>query len=148
MKKSLLRIDEKLILFFSYLLCFALNIFLDYLKSKPMDSLLLEIFLSQFLDYKVYIVGVFTIIVLLFHLKVLDKKEKEIYCRFLVGDYLKALGLRYGVESFFILLISLFLAELVAGFLSLSLITNIYLALFLLIYTLVSWWKVRNYENF
>lgn len=147
MSKSLFRFVDRFELFSCYLLCFIFNIVFDFVKTLSIDSHLLQIFLKQFSDYQALIVFLFTFIVVIFHYQMLHRKKVEVYCRILVGDTIRAITIRYIVESLVILGIAFLLSIMINICLSIKLTSNIYLACILVIYILISAGKVWSFEN-
>lgn len=149
MSKSLLRWHERLLLFTCYLICFIFNILFDYIKALRVDSFLLESYLSQFYDYQVYIMFAVSFIVVMFHYKISNIKKDEIYCRYVVGDSLRSISIRYGLDCLLVLLCAYIISAFIISILKLSKMNNIYLSCCLCFYILISSLKVgKKYENF
>lgn len=104
MKKSLFRLTDMLELSFAYILCFSLNLLLDYVKTLDLDSYLLKTFLKNFIDYQPLVVLLFTFIVIVFHYQMLQRKKVEIFCRILVGGTVFNITTRYIRDSLTILI--------------------------------------------
>lgn len=148
MKKSLFRLTDMLELSFAYILCFSLNLLLDYVKTLDLDSYLLKAFLKNFIDYQPLVVSLFTVIVIVFHYQMLQRKRAEIFCRILVGGTVFNITTRYIQDSLTILIPVYLLSILANVYLDLNFFGNLYLVLILITYILISSRQVRKYENF
>lgn len=148
MRKSLFRITDVLELCITYIFCFSLNIFFDYVKTLDLDSYILKAFLKNFSDYQQLIVLLFTIIVIVFHYQMLHRKKTEIFCRILVGDTVFNITIRYALNCLMILIFVYILSILVNGYLNFNLSSNFYLVIIFITYILISTGEVRKYENF
>lgn len=148
MKKSLFRLTDMLELSFAYILCFSLNLLLDYVKTLDFDSYLLKAFLKNFIDYQPLVVSLFTFIVIVFHYQMLQRKKVEIFCRILVGGTVFNITTRYIRDSLTILIPVYLLSVLANAYLDFNFFSNFYLVLILIAYILISARQVRKYENF
>ena len=148
MKKSLFRLTDMLELSFAYILCFSLNLLLDYVKTLDLDSYLLKTFLKNFIDYQPLVVLLFTFIVIVFHYQMLQRKKVEIFCRILVGGTVFNITTRYIRDSLTILIPVYLLSVLANAYLDFNFFSNFYLVLILITYILISSRQVRKYENF
>lgn len=148
MKKSLFRITDMLELSFAYILCFSLNLLLDYVKTLDSDSYLLKAFLKNFIDYQPLVVSLFTVIVVVFHYQMLQRKRTEIFCRILVGGTVFNITTRYIRDSLTILIPVYLLSILANAYLDFNFFGNFYLVLILVTYILISSRQVWKYENF
>ena len=148
MKKSLFRLTDMLELSFAYILCFSLNLLLDYVKALDLDSYLLKAFLKNFIDYQPLVVSLFTFIVIVFHYQMLQRKKVEIFCRILVGGTVFNITTRYIRDSLTILIPVYLLSVLANAYLDFNFFSNFYLVLILITYILISARQVRKYENF
>ena len=148
MKKSLFRLTDMLELSFAYILCFSLNLLLDYVKTLDLDSYLLKAFLKNFIDFQPLVVSLFTVIVTVFHYQMLQRKRAEIFCRILVGGTVFNITTRYIRDSLTILIPVYLLSSLANAYLDFDLFGNFYLVLILITYILISAVWVRKYENF
>ena len=148
MKKSLFRLTDMLELSFAYILCFSLNLLLDYVKTLDLDSYLLKACLKNFIDYQPLVVSLFTVIVVVFHYQMLQRKRTEIFCRILVGGTVFNITTRYIRDSLTILIPVYLLSVLANAYLDFNFFSNFYLVLILITYILISARQVRKYENF
>ena len=148
MKKSLFRLTDMLELSFAYIVCFSLNLLLDYVKTLDLDSYLLKAFLKNFIDYQPLVVSLFTFIVIVFHYQMLQRKKVEIFCRILVGGTVFNITARYVRDSLTILIPVYLLSVLANAYLDFNFFSNFYLVLILITYILISARQVRKYENF
>ena len=148
MKKSLFRLTDMLELSFAYILCFSLNLLLDYVKTLDLDSYLLKAFFFFFFDYQPLVVSLFTVIVTVFHYQMLQRKKVEIFCRILVGGTVFHITARYVRDSLTILIPVYLLSVLANAYLDFNFFSNFYLVLILITYILISARQVRKYENF
>lgn len=148
MKKSLFRLTDMLELSFAYILCFSLNLLLDYVKTLDLDSYLLKTFLKNFIDYQPLVVSLFTFIVIVFHYQMLQRKKAEIFCRILVGGTIFNISTRYIRDSLTILISVYLLSVLANAYLDFNFFSNFYLVLIMITYILISARQVRKYENF
>ena len=133
---------------FAYILCFSLNLLLDYVKALDLDSYLLNAFLKNFIDYQPLVVSLFTFIVIVFHYQMLQRKKVEIFCRILVGGTVFNITTRYIRDSLTILIPVYLLSVLANAYLDFNFFSNFYLVLILITYILISARQVRKYENF
>lgn len=133
---------------FAYILCFSLNLLLDYVKTLDLDSYLLKAFLKNFIDYQPLVVSLFTFIVIVFHYQMLQRKRAEIFCRILVGGTVFNITIRYIRDSLTILVPVYLLSILANAYLNFNSFGNFYLVLILITYILISSRQVRKYENF
>lgn len=133
---------------FAYILCFSLNLLLDYVKTLDLDSYLLKTFLKNFIDYQPLVVLLFTFIVIVFHYQMLQRKKVEIFCRILVGGTVFNITTRYIRDSLTILILVYLLSVLANAYLDFNFFSNFYLVLILITYILISARQVRKYENF
>lgn len=133
---------------FAYILCFSLNLLLDYVKTLDLDSYLLKTFLKNFIDYQPLVVSLFTFIVIVFHYQMLQRKKAEIFCRILVGGTIFNISTRYIRDSLTILISVYLLSVLANAYLDFNFFSNFYLVLILITYILISARQVRKYENF
>ena len=147
MKKSLFRLTDMLELSFAYILCFSLNLLLDYVKTLDLDSYLLKAFLKNFIDYQPLIVSLFTFIVIVFHYQMLERKKAEIFCRILVGGTVFSITIRYVLDCLTVLIFAYLLSTLVNLHFGFNLADNFYLVLIFVTYILISARRVRKYEN-
>ena len=148
MKKSLFRLTDMLELSFAYILCFSLNLLLDYVQTLDLDSYLLKAFLKNFIDYQPLVVSLFTFIVIVFHYQMLQRKRTEIFCRILVGGTVFNITTRYIRNSLTILIPVYLLSVLANAYIDFNFFSNFYLVLILITYILISARQVRKYENF
>ena len=144
MSKSIFRFVDRFELLSCYILCFISNILFNFAKTLSIDSLLLENFLKQFYDYQVYIVFLLTFTVVVFHYQMLHRKITEVYCRFIVGDTIKAITTRYILECFIILGVAFTLSIIISTILNINSNNNIHLASCFIIYIFISSKGVRK----
>ncbi len=144
MSKSIFRFVDRFELLSCYMLCFVFNILFNYVKTLSINSHLLENFLKQFYDYQMYIVFLLTFTVVIFHYQILQRKIKEVYCRFIVGDTIKSIIIRYILECLVILAIAFTLSMIISIILKVRFNNNIYLAFCLIVYIFISSKGVRK----
>ena len=147
MKKSLFRLTDMLELSIVYILCFSLNLLLDYARSLALDAYILKAFLKNFIDYQPLIVSLFTFIVIVFHYQMLERKKAEIFCRILVGGTVFSITIRYVLDCLTVLIFVYLLSALVNLYFGFNLADNFYLVLIFVTYILISARRVRKYEN-
>ncbi|MCX4380133.1 MAG: hypothetical protein OSJ61_28965 [Lachnospiraceae bacterium] len=147
MKKSLFRPTDMLELSIVYILCFSLNLLLDYAKTLDLDAYILKAFLKNFIDYQPLIVSLFTFIVIVFHYQMLERKKAEIFCRILVGGTVFSITIRYVLDCLTVLIFVYLLSALVNLHFGFNLADNFYLVLIFVTYILISARRVRKYEN-
>ena len=147
MKKSLFRLTDMLELSIVYIVCFSLNLLLDYAKSLDLDAYILKAFLKNFIDYQPLIVSLFTFIVIVFHYQMLERKKAEIFCRILVGGTVFSITIRYVLNCLMVLIFVYLLSALVNLHFGFNLADNFYLVLIFVAYILISARRVRKYEN-
>ncbi len=147
MKKSLFRLTDMLELSIVYILCFSLNLLLDYARSLALDAYILKAFLKNFIDYQPLIVSLFTFIVIVFHYQMLERKKAEIFCRILVGGTVFSITIRYVLDCLTVLIFVYLLSALVNLHFGFNLADNFYLVLIFVTYILISARRVRKYEN-
>ena len=147
MKKSLFRLTDMLELSIVYILCFSLNLLLDYARSLDLDAYILKAFLKNFIDYQPLIVSLFTFIVIVFHYQMLERKKAEIFCRILVGGTVFSITIRYVLDCLTVLIFVYLLSALVNLYFGFNLADNFYLVLIFVTYILISARRVRKYEN-
>lgn len=133
---------------FAYILCFSLNLLLDYVKTLDLDSYLLKAFFKNFIDYQPLVVSLFTVIVVVVHYQMLQRKRTEIFCRILVGGTVFNITTRYIRDSLTILIPVYLLSILANAYLDFNFFGNFYLVLILVTYILISSRQVWKYENF
>lgn len=138
MKKSLFRFIDRLELLSCYVLCFAFNIMIDYVKNLRIDSHLLQTFLKQFYDHQVLFIFLLTFIVVIFHYQMIHTKKVEVYCRILVGDTVRSATIRYIFDCLAILGIAFIISAIMSIVLHVSLTNNIYLSCIFGVYILIS----------
>ena len=147
MKKSLFRLTDMLELSIVYILCFSLNLLLDYARSLALDAYILKAFLKNFIDYQPLIVSLFTFIVIVFHYQMLERKKAEIFCRILVGGTVFSITIRYVLDCLTVLIFVYLLSALVNLHFGFNLANNFYLVPIFVTYILISARRVRKYEN-
>ncbi len=147
MKKSLFRLTDMLELSIVYILCFSLNLLLDYARSLALDAYILKAFLKNFIDYQPLIVSLFTFIVIVFHYQMLERKKAEIFCRILVGGTVFSITIRYVLDCLTVLIFVYLLSALANLHFGFNLADNFYLVLIFVTYILISARRVRKYEN-
>ncbi len=147
MKKSLFRLTDMLELSIVYIVCFSLNLLLDYAKTLDLDAYILKAFLKNFIDYQPLIVSLFTFIVIVFHYQMLERKKAEIFCRILVGGTVFSVTIRYVLDCLRVLIFVYLLSALVNSRFGFNLANNFYLVLIFVTYILISARRVRKYEN-
>ena len=147
MKKSLFRLTDMLELSIVYIVCFSLNLLLDYAKTLDLDAYILKAFLKNFIDYQPLIVSLFTFIVIVFHYQMLERKKTEIFCRILVGGTVFSITIRYVLDCLTVLIFVYLLSALVNLHFGFNLADNFYLVLIFVTYILISARRVRKYEN-
>ena len=147
MKKSLFRLTDMLELSIVYIVCFSLNLLLDYAKTLDLDAYILKAFLKNFIDYQPLIVSLFTFIVIVFHYQMLERKKAEIFCRILVGGTVFSITIRYVLNCLMVLIFVYLLSALVNLHFGFNLADNFYLVLIFVAYILISARRVRKYEN-
>ena len=79
MKKSLFRLTDILELSIAYILCFSLNLLLDYVQTLNPDAYILKAFLKNFIDYQPLIVLLFTIITVTHDLEIANRHDRIIH---------------------------------------------------------------------
>ena len=147
MKKSLFRLTDMLELSIVYIVCFSLNLLLDYAKTLGLDAYILKAFLKNFIDYQPLIVSLFTFIVIVFHYQMLERKKAEIFCRILVGGTVFSITIRYVLDCLTVLIFVYLLSALANLHFGFNLADNFYLVLIFVTYILISARRVRKYEN-
>lgn len=147
MKKSLFRLTDMFELSIVYILCFFLNLLLNYAKTLDLDTYILKAFLKNFIDYQPLIVLLFTFIVIVFHYQMLERKKAEIFCRILVGGTVFSITIRYVLDCLTVLIFVYLLSALVNLHFGFNLADNVYLVLIFVTYILISARRVRKYEN-
>ncbi len=147
MKKSLFRLMDMLELSIAYILCFLLNVLLDFVKTLDLDAYILKAFLKNFIDYQPLIVSLFTFIVIVFHYQLLERKKTEIFCRILAGGTVPDITARYMLDCIAVLIFVYLLSALVNLRFGFNLAGNFYLVLIFVTYILISARQVRKYEN-
>ena len=147
MKRSLFRLTDMLELSIAYIICFSLNLLLDYAKTLDLDAYILKAFLKNFIDYQPLIVSLFTFIVIVFHYQMLERKKAEIFCRILVGGTVFSITIRYVLDCLTVLIFVYLLSALVNLHFGFNLADNFYLVLIFVTYILISARRVRKYEN-
>ena len=147
MKRSLFRLTDMLELSIAYIICFSLNLLLDYAKTLDLDAYILKAFLKNFIDYQPLIVSLFTFIVIVFHYQMLERKKAEIFCRILVGGTVFSITIRYVLDCLTVLIFVYLLSALVNLHFGFNLANNFYLVLIFVTYILISARRVRKYEN-
>ena len=147
MKKSLFRLTDMLELSIVYIVCFSLNLLLDYAKTLDLDAYILKAFLKNFIDYQPLIVLLFTFIVIVFHYQMLERKKTEIFCRILVGGTVFSITIRYVLDCLTVLIFVYLLSALVNLHFGFNLANNFYLVPIFVTYILISARRVRKYEN-
>lgn len=147
MKKSLFRLIDRVELLICYILCFGFNAMFDYVKTIDIDSYLLKSFFKQFYDYRGIIAFLLTLVVVVFHYQMLNRKKVEVYCRVLVGDTAWRVATRYIVDCLVILAMAFGISMIADIILSISLTNNIYLSCVFVIYILISSGMVSRFEN-
>ena len=147
MRKSLFRMMDRFELLCCYALCFLFNILLDYARTAPSESHLLQIFFLQFYDHQAILVFMLSWIVVIFHYKMLHRRRIEVRCRVLVGDTRRALASRYFVECLIIAGISFAGATLAALAMRLGAVHNACLLCVLFAYIGITSRMVYRFEN-
>ena len=147
MKKSLFRLTDMLELSIVYIVCFSLNLLLDYAKTLDLDAYILKAFLKNFIDYQPLIVLLFTFIVIVFHYQMLERKKTEIFCRILVGGTVFSITIRYVLDCLTVLIFVYLLSALVNLHFGFNLANNFYLVPIFVTYILISARRVQKYEN-
>lgn len=131
----------------AYVLCFSLNLLLDYAKTLDWNTSLLKAFLEKFIAYRPLIVSLSTFIVIVFHYQMLERKKTEIFCRILVGGTVSNIAVRYMLDCLMVLIFVCLLSASADLYLGLGLAGNFYLALVFITYILISARQVWKYEN-
>lgn len=147
MKKSLFRLTDLLELSIAYVLCFSLNLLLDYAKALDLNASLLKAFLENFVAYQPLIVSLFTFIVIIFHYQMLERKKTEIFCRILVGGTVPNITVRYILDCTAVLIFVYLLSVLVNLHFGFNFAGSFYLVPIFAAYILISARQVRKYEN-
>jgi len=148
MRRSLFRLDDTMELIIAYVCCFCINSLFDYVKTLELGSYILKVFIQNFMDYRILIVILFTLIVIVFHYQMYYRKKTEVYCRILVGDTIWNIAVRYFGDCLIVLGIVYLLSLLICAYLKLNVIGNIYLFFLFVVYIIISASQVRKYENF
>lgn len=148
MKKSLFRFADVLELCSVYIYCLFVNFLIDYVKTVDLDTEMLKEFFANFINYQIQIVLLFTIIVIVFHYQMLERKKKEVYCRILVGDTILNITIRYIKDCLMVLGFIYLLSILVNVYFKFNLTSNLYLVFIFITYILISARQVKKYENF
>lgn len=146
--KSFFRNIDRIELCILYLFCFFLSVAFELGESLKTKSYILYTFVENFTDCKILITLLFTTIVVVFHYQILGRKKKEIYCRYLVGDTLSKLTIRYIFECLTILIIAFLIALFIKQSCNLNLYNDFYLVVIFVLYILISASRVKKYENF
>ena len=147
MKKSLFRLTDLLELSIAYVLCFSLNLLLDYAKTLDWNASLLKVFLENFIAYQPLIASLFTFIVIVFHYQMLERKKTEIFCKILVGGTVPDITIRYILDCAAVLIFVCLLSASASLYLGFAFAGNFYLVLIFATYILISARQVRKYEN-
>lgn len=148
MKYSLFRKYDVIESFSLYLICFLSDSLLTFFKNlKPEDNDMVYIFLKSISDFQIIVIIFLSLILLVFHYKILTKRKTEIFCRILVGDTKSAIKRRYMIHSFSILFISFLLITTLNLIIQTNPFSNLYLLCIFVAYILVSTSKVQIYEN-
>lgn len=148
MKKSLFRLTDMFELSVAYIFCFFLNLILNYVKTLDLNSYLLKAFLKNFIDYQPLIISLFTVIVIVFHYQMLQRKKAEIFCKILVGGTVFNITIRYVTDCLTILILVYLLSVFVNLCFDFNLAGSFYLVFIFITYILISARQVRKYENF
>lgn len=148
MKKSLFRLTDLLELCIAYIFCFCLNLLLDYVKTLDLDAYILKVFLKNFIDFQLWIVSLFTFLVIVFHYQMLERKKEEIFCRILVGGTVFNITIRYMLDCLTVLIFVYLLSAFLNLYFDFNLADNLYLVLILAAYILISARQVWKYEDF
>lgn len=136
--KSLLRLNQRLVLGFLYLGCFLLSGLLVYLERWAASSYMLMRYFKFIIDNRHAFVLGFSVIVLVFQYQLVVKARTEVTCRVLVGDTLMLIRLRYMIECLTLLGACFILSITVHLLLGFEIIDNIYLLAALAAYVLFS----------
>ena len=143
-RKSFLRNSDRIELCILYLICFLLSVAFELGERLKNKSYLLYTFVKNFTDYKILITLLFTTIVVVFHYQILNIKKKEIYCRYLVGDTLSKLTIRYIFECVIILIINFLISLFIKQCCNLNLYNDFYLVFIFVLYILISARRVKK----
>lgn len=131
-----------------YAFCFGLNLMIEFARTLKLNSYMLQAFFKNFMDYQMLIVSAFTLVLVVFHYQMLQRKKLEVYCRILVGATLKNIVIKYLTDSFLILGIVYLGIIVVMKYWGLDLKSSVYLGCISSVYILISASKVQKYENF
>lgn len=126
-RRSLFRFSSWIELLIVYLVCFSFNTLLCFALTLDPDSFTLASFLDHFAHHRVAIVSVLTSIVLIFHYQMLMRARKEIYCRFLVGDTVSRMRIRYMCDCGAALVIAFLITVAMMAALRLPVVESTYL---------------------
>lgn len=147
MKKSLFRWFDRVELLCCYALCFLFSMLFEYFRTIPIESEFLKSYLKQFYDYQTFITLLISVLSVIFHYKMLQRRKREVHCRILVGDTISSVTLRYFCECLMMLGTVFFAAIIWNLALRLTIRYNVYLLFAFLLYILISSGMVHTFEN-
>ena len=147
MKKSLFRNIDRFELIFCYVLCFAFSIAFDYSRRINIGSDYLRSFLEQFYEHQGAITMLFSLVIVVFHCRMIQSRKTEVRCRILVGDTIRAVTARYFCECL-VMSGGAFAAALITALAVRTSVLHI-VCLFgiMVLYILISSGMVRRFEN-
>lgn len=145
MKYSLFRRIDVLEIAIMYFICFSVNLILIYVSHLALkDSFMLASFIASLLDFQLFINIGLTFMIILFHYQFLVRKKTEVSCRFLVGDSMFRIKVRYVLHHLTILICSFLLSLLLSSYLELQVTSNLYLFGIFIIYIICSVGQVKE----
>lgn len=142
--KSLLRERDRWELFFSYLFSFSLLTLSMGIQKLAIETNRMQSYVQVIADSQLGIALAFSLIVAHFQYHLCHKTRIEVLCRLLAGDTLRAIRVRYMLESLLILggaCLAVILLNLSMGFPNTDVF---YLAMTFVAYTLVSVFLVKS----
>ncbi|EKU50394.1 hypothetical protein CD133_05960 [Staphylococcus massiliensis CCUG 55927] len=139
MSKSLFRTNEVIELLFIYLFCLIVNSLITYISLHDWsDYIVLESYISLFIDYQNIIIIAVSFISLVYHYQFNRRKATEVRCKIIVGDYLFNLLLLHISLNLMILLLSFSISSLINLYFNIPFLSNFSVLGILVIYIFIS----------
>lgn len=145
--KSLFRASDRSELTISYMICFSLATAFSFAQEATVSTFILASYLKNFTDYALGILAILSVVVLMFHYQIVNRKKTEVYCRILVGDTLSRIRSRYSVECLAIVLFIYAVFRCVGSALGIDADNYDYLLAIFITYILISAFFVRGHES-
>ena len=146
-QRSIFRLGDALGLFAVYMICFSVNLILNYIETLEINSYMLKKYFDMFLEHKVLIILLNSSIVIFFQYQMLNIKKNEIFCRILVGDTTLSIACRYFVCCLTISLLAYVVNVIISLCLNFNILKSIYIIFIYFIYMLIYTGKIYKYEN-